>query len=79
MFYGRYHMNFHHHNVVPKIALQDVLSRRVQCQKRCEVLGWKSRILPYGSYIYSCAISESSEINKQNHRANMDQVKKKGL
>jgi len=77
--YGQYLTDLHHHNVVPKTTLEDVLSGRVQCQKRFEVLGWKSHIPPYRSYIYSCDIFESSEIKKENHRANTDQVKKKGL
>jgi hypothetical protein len=31
--YGQYLTDLHHHNVVPKITLEDVLSGRVQCQK----------------------------------------------
>ena len=62
VFYGCYRTI---HNAVPKITLQDVLSGRVQCQKRPEVLAWKSRMPPYCSCIYSCAISKSDAINKQ--------------
>jgi hypothetical protein len=77
VFYGVYQTNFQHGHVDPKIKLHDVLFGCVQCQRRSEVLAWKSHIPPYGSYIYSCAISKSSEIKRQNHRANTDQAKRK--
>uniref|UniRef100_A0A0E0LGD9 NB-ARC domain-containing protein n=1 Tax=Oryza punctata TaxID=4537 RepID=A0A0E0LGD9_ORYPU len=40
----------------PKISLLDALFGSVKPQGRFDALGWKSRIAPYYSYMYSCEI-----------------------
>lgn len=43
---------------VPKITIQDVMYRGVKPHGTFEVLAWKSQILPYHCYIYTCKIQE---------------------
>jgi len=42
----------------PTITLEDVVSRGVKYEGEFEVLGWKSHIQPYSSYIDSCLIQK---------------------
>ncbi|KAK8458815.1 hypothetical protein SEVIR_2G013100v4 [Setaria viridis] len=43
---------------VPKIKMQDVMYGSVKPHGNFEVLGWKSPILPYYSYVFTCEIQE---------------------
>ncbi|CAL5034369.1 unnamed protein product [Urochloa decumbens] len=43
---------------VPKIKLQDVMFGSVKARGKFEILGWRSRIPPYHSYVHTCEIQE---------------------
>ncbi|XP_062186560.1 putative disease resistance protein At1g50180 isoform X3 [Phragmites australis] len=43
---------------VPKIRIEEVMYGNVKPHGKFEVLGWRSRIAPYYSYVYTCEIRE---------------------
>ncbi|XP_066389307.1 uncharacterized protein [Miscanthus floridulus] len=43
---------------IPKISVQDVVYGSVKAHGKFKVLGWRSQILPYHNYIFTCEIRE---------------------
>jgi hypothetical protein len=54
---------------VPKIKDQDMLHRTVKCSGELELLLWKSRLLPYYSYVYTCEVQEQKSATTKRKRS----------
>ncbi|CAL5034543.1 unnamed protein product [Urochloa decumbens] len=60
----KYHASYLCGDNIPAITMYDVVSGNVNYEGVCEVLAWKSHILPYKSYTLSCMIQKEQTINR---------------
>ncbi|RCV09184.1 hypothetical protein SETIT_2G006900v2 [Setaria italica] len=54
---------------LPKIKLQDVLYGSIKAQGKVEILGWRSRIPPYHSFVDICEIQEVKTTSSKRKRS----------
>jgi hypothetical protein len=47
---------------LPKIRDRDILYGTVKCSGKLELLVWKSQLLPYYTYVYTCEVQEQKSM-----------------